>query len=113
MHRTVQDTGIDLPGQVASLTVAGPFFLADFVCGNRSGACSFINFGSPVMTSSRGTPSDSTSSNEIGLRSFVDSENPGNDGVRLCSFSDSEGVSSNGVGLCSFFDSESSSIAPT
>ena len=64
------------------------------------------------MTLSRGTPSNLTSSNEIGLRSFVDSEDPSNDGVRLCSFSDSEGVSSNGVGLFSFFDSESSSIAP-
>ncbi len=53
------------------------------------------------MTSSRGTPSDSTSSNEIGLRSFVDSEDPSNDGVGLRSFS--EGMSSNGVGLCSFF----------
>jgi hypothetical protein len=49
------------------------------------------------MTSSQGTPSDSTSSNEIGLRSFVDSEDPRNDGVGLCSFS--EGMSSNGVGL--------------
>jgi hypothetical protein len=95
MHRTIQDNGID-----------------NFVCGNRIGARLFINFGSPVMTSSRGMLSDSTSSNEIGLHSFIDSEDPSNDGVRLCSFSDSEGVSSNGVGLCSFFDSESSSIAP-
>ena len=65
------------------------------------------------MTSSRGTPSNSTSSNEIGLCSFVDSEDPSNDGVRLRSFSDFEGVISNGVGLSSFFGSNSLLIAPT
>jgi hypothetical protein len=57
MQRTLQDNGIDLrnginlPRQVASSTVARSFFLADFVCGNGIGACSFINFGSPTMAS--------------------------------------------------------------
>jgi hypothetical protein len=59
------------------------------------------------MASTWGMPANFMSSNEIGLRSFVDSEG----GVGFVPSLILRDPSSNGIGLRSFFDSEGPSIA--